>query len=109
MGFSRSRVSHEENALVSLQILTSHEFQDQRTIDGGLLLELKSIQGFHDGKLGGLDPALSGTLFSLDQFPFAKAQQVSDVILAFPGTDAGHRMVFAQHGGQLELLQIMVE
>ncbi len=46
-------------------------------------------------------------LFAIDQFELDEPQQIARVIRAVACALAGHLVILAQHGGQLQLLEVM--
>jgi hypothetical protein len=95
--------------MLPVQVFPPGQFQHQGAVDGGLGLKLKRIQCFENRKPGTFDSALSRPLLSLDQFSFDQPEQKGDMILVFAGANRGDRTILAQHRGQPELLQVMIQ
>ena len=55
------------------------------------------------------DPALHHALVSVDEFQFGETEQVVGMVCAFGGALGGQLAVFSQEGGQLQLLEVVLQ
>ena len=106
--FTGTGVTEEQHVFALVDILPAHELSDERFVDRGLRFKGEALEGLEHGETGVFDPPLGGPLFAFNELPFDQMQQKGGVIEPVPGTSRGHRRPFAQDGGQLQFLEVMV-
>jgi len=109
MGLAGAGVADQEHVFLLGDVLAPHQLPDQGLVEGGLGLEIKGVQGLDHREGGLLDPPFGGSLFAVQELPLGQAQQVSRVITALFGADPGDGGVLPEHGGQLELFEVVLQ
>ncbi len=109
MGLAGTAVADQQDVFPLFDILPSWQFTHQLLVDGGQGGEVEGIQGLHHGEAGLLDSPIRRFSLAIQPLSFSQAQQVSRVarpMLGARGSDGG---ILPQDGGQLELLQVVLQ
>jgi hypothetical protein len=69
--------------------------------------KIEGVQALHRREASLANAPFDETALAVDQFKLGQAQQIARVIDALPGAFAGHLLVLAQKGRQLEHFQMM--
>ena len=109
MGLSRAAVAHQQDIFMSVHVFAGHQLSNQGLVNGGLNGEVEGIEGLDHGEPGSFDPSFGGPAFPVDQLPFRQSQQIARIVTAVPGTGRGEGRIVSEHGGQFELLEMMIQ
>jgi hypothetical protein len=102
-------VADQQHVLALVQVLAAGHLAHQWLIEGGQGGEIEAVQGFHHRKAGFLDAPFGRFALPVQQLAFGEAQQVGRVVRTILGGRGGDGGVLPQHGGQLELLEVVLQ
>ena len=109
MRLARAAVPQGDHVLAPADILGAGELEDEHLVQAGDGGEVERVQALHRREPGGADPAFDHAALPVDQLQLDEPQKIAGVVHAVAGALARHLLILAQHGGQLELLEVMGE
>ena len=107
MSLSSAAVSHCDDVLPSVYVLTSGKLQDQRLVESGNGQEVEAVHALYRWEAGLLDATLHHASFPIDQLKLRKPQQIPGMIYAFFGTLPRYLVVLTEEGRKLQGLEVM--
>jgi len=69
----------------------------------------RGVHGLDNGEPGSLETAFCRPLFPVQELPLRQAQQIRRIISPVLAANRSQGGVFPQHGGQLELLEVVFQ
>jgi hypothetical protein len=102
-------IAQTQHVLPSSNPLTPRQFQYQLFVQRRDCQIIKRLQALHHRKLGRLDPPLRRLAFPFQHLGFHQPQRKSLEIHSLLGALLGQFGVLAQHGGQFQLLQVVLQ
>ena len=109
VGLAGAAVADGDDVFMMLDVLAPGQLRDQWLVHRGDGGEVKGVQSLGGGKSCGADPALDHTLVAIGEFHFGEAEQVVGVADALGGALGSQLAILPQEGGQLELLEMVLQ
>lgn len=109
MGLSGPTVAQCDDVFPPQDIFAPRQFQHEHLVEAGDSGEVERVDALHRREPGGTDPTLDRSALPVDQFQFDEAKQVAAMIDTVARAFPGQLLIFAQHRGKLELLEMMRE
>lgn len=106
---AHSGVAQAQHVLTPRDPLTARQFQHQLLVERWDGQVIESLQALHHRKPCRLDPPLCRAPVAVQHLGFHQSQQKALEVHALLGALLGELRVVAQHGRQLQLLQVPVK
>ena len=109
MGLAGAAVADGDDVFMMLDVFAPGQLRDQWLVHRGDGGEVKGVQALGGGEAGGADPALDHALVAVVEFQFGEAEQVIGMADALGGALGSQLAVLPEDGGQLELLEMVLQ
>jgi len=107
VGLAGAAIAKRDDILAAQDVLAAGELQHQHLVEAGNGGEVERVEAFDGRKPSGADPSLDGAALAVDKLELDEPEQIARVVDVALGAFAGHLLIFTQHGGQLELLEMV--
>jgi hypothetical protein len=107
MRLARAAVAQCNDVLAPQDILTAGKLQDEHLVEAGDGGKVERVEALHRREPRRPDTPLDRAPFAIDQLELDEPQQVAGMIGTVTRALARHLVILAQHGGQLQLLEVM--
>ena len=109
MGLASTAVADGDDVLTPVDVLAARQLHDQVLVHRRHGQEVEGVEALRCREAYSLDPAVHHAVMAVYQLKLCEPQQVARMVDALGGALAGHLAVLSQEGGQLQLLEVVLQ
>ena len=109
MGLAGPTVADGYDVLTPLYVLAARQLHDQVLVHRRHGQEVECVEALCSGEARSFDPALDHSVMAVYELKLREPQEVARMVDVLGGTLAGHLAVLPQEGGQLQLLEVVLQ